>query len=683
MTNRAKRCRITRMGWRRAGLGLFLGTAILVGIPRLGPASSPASFPSALGQEPAARPSESLDAILKALLRYDYSQGVGEPLKLRAYIAAHKADPAEREEVETKLLAFLEQGPTEGGMMAACRGLRLVGTAASAPVLGQLLLAPETTDPARYALEMIPGPEADAAFLAALDRTGGEVRLGIISSLGHRAVAAAVPRLTALARREDPAAAVEAVKAMGKIGSAEAVRSLSDLLERAKGALKSGAASALLLCAEARLAVDLPDEAAELCDRVLLAGVPDVLRRAAFRERIEAAGSADDGGFVLRALSGNDQALREPAIAMIPKAFQDSEIEAVVPYLAKLTEEQQVQLTAVLAGYPTAYVLPTLLQAADSRFPSVRVEALRALEKAGNATIVEFLAARAAASTGVEQAAARETLARLKGADVDAAILNMLEKETGEKVRLELITAAGERRIVAGKPVLAELVRTGPPAVQLRAIRVLRVLAAPADLRDLISLVFAVKEEAAREEMEDTVAAVARTIPRESVRAEAVENALAAEKSPPRRADLLRVLGKIGDDSSLGVVRRALHDANPAVADAAVRALTDWPTLTARDDVLAIARTTTNPTYKVLAIRAYVRMIGLEPDLRPQGAVAGLQTILGLSDRPEEKKLVLGMLPRFPCEPGLKLAQSLAADPSVEAEAKLAAERIERSLARR
>jgi hypothetical protein len=209
------------------------------------------------------------------------------------------------------------------------------------------------------------------------------------------------------------------------------------------------------------------------------------------------------------------------------------------------------------------------------------------------------------------------------------------------------------------------------------------VLAAPADLRDLISLVFAVKEEAAREEMEDTVAAVARTIPRESVRAEAVENALAAEKSPPRRADLLRVLGKIGDDSSLGVVRRALHDANPAVADAAVRALTDWPTLTARDDVLAIARTTTNPTYKVLAIRAYVRMIGLEPDLRPQGAVAGLQTILGLSDRPEEKKLVLGMLPRFPCEPGLKLAQSLAADPSVEAEAKLAAERIERSLARR
>ena len=194
---------------------------------------------------------------------------------------------------------------------------------------------------------------------------------------------------------------------------------------------------------------------------------------------------------------------------------------------------------------------------------------------------------------------------------------------------------------------------------------------------------FAVKDEAVRVEMEDTVAAVARTIPRMSVRAEAVEIALAAEKSPARRADLLRVLGKIGDDGSLSRVRRELRDPNPAVADAAVRALVDWPTVTARDDVLAIARTTGNPTHKVLAIRAYVRMIGLEPDLRPEGAVANLETILALSDRPEEKKLVLGMLPRFPCEPGLKLARSLSGDPAVATEAKLAVERIQRSLAGR
>ncbi len=180
--------------------------------------------------------------------------------------------------------------------------------------------------------------------------------------------------------------------------------------------------------------------------------------------------------------------------------------------------------------------------------------------------------------------------------------------------------------------------------------------------------------------MQDTVAVVARTNPRELARAGEVKNRLAAEKDPRKKADLLRVLGKIGDDSALALVRAAVDDPDETVKDAAIRALADWPTIAARDDVLEIAGSSLALNHRVLAMRAYVRMIGLEPNRAPEGAAADLLKAMALAPRPEEKKLVLGLLGRFPCVMSLKAAESLLSDPTVADEAKLAADRIRKAL---
>jgi hypothetical protein len=187
-------------------------------------------------------------------------------------------------------------------------------------------------------------------------------------------------------------------------------------------------------------------------------------------------------------------------------------------------------------------------------------------------------------------------------------------------------------------------------------------------------------DETARESMEDTIAVVARTNPRELARAGEVKARIADEKDSKKRADLLRVLGKIGDDSALPLVRDALGDVDATVVDAAVRALADWPTITARDDVLEIAEASLALNHRVLAVRAYVRMIGLEPNRAAEGAAADLLKVLSLAPRPEEKKLVLGLLGRFPCVTALKTAESFLADPTVAAEAKVAADRIRKAL---
>ena len=223
--------------------------------------------------------------------------------------------------------------------------------------------------------------------------------------------------------------------------------------------------------------------------------------------------------------------------------------------------------------------------------------------------------------------------------------------------------------------------RTG--SARLSAIRAMREIATQADLGALLDLLLALEEEQAREELWSTVAAVARRNPKPSGRGNEAGALLARETDARKKGDLLRVLGKIGDDTSLPRIRLALSDNDASVVDAAVRALAEWPTASARDDVYETARTSLNMTHRVLSLRAYVRMIGLEPHRQPEGVVADLQKALAVSPRPEEKRLILGILPRFPCVSGLKTAESMIADRAISKEAKLAADRIRVVLAER
>ncbi len=622
---------------------------------------------------PGGASSDTLEAILKDLQSYDFAQGVGAMTRLRAYVFTHKDDPQARKETEAGLVRFIQGSPAPGGLMAACRALRLIGGPDSVPVLAALVLKPETTDAARYALERIPGGEADQALLAALDKSQGGVKRGLVSSLGERKSAAAVPALDRLAGGKDLALAADAVKALGKVGGPGAVRALTAVLGKAGLQLKLDAASALLLAAEDHQGT------AAIYDQLLAANLPPVMRQAAFKGKITAAGGGGKD-LILKALAGKDAVLYSPAIAMVPGNFSAGEVGRVADLLSRLPEDARIQLTAVLGGYPADAVGPYLLSAAENPSLDVRLTAIRSIGKAGDAKAVAFLATKAARTSGAEQDAAREALARIKGADVDAAILAHITRTSDDAVRAELVQAAGARRIAGAKPALVDMVKTGSPALKAKAAAALHDIAGTADIPDLLGLLLGLDDETARETMEDTVAAVARTNPRELNRAGAVKALLASEKDPKKKADLLRVLGKIGDDTGLAQIRAALADPDETVVDAAVRALVDWPTPAARDDVYEVARTSLILNHRVLAIRAFIRMVGLEPYRGPEGAAGDLLKILSLSPRSEEKKLVLAMLVRFPCVTALKTAESLQSDSALVKEAKLAADRIRQAL---
>lgn len=631
----------------------------------------------AVAPGPAAGQNDSLASILKDLQTYNTSD-VGPAMRLHAYVFAHKDNAGARKETEAALLKFVQGAPAPAGLMAACRSLGLIGGPDAVPVLAALALKPETTDAARYALERIPGNDADQALLGALDKATVEVRRGIVFSLGARRCVPAVPALAGLAAGKDTMIAADAIKALGRIGGPEAVKALGAALGKATAPLKSDIASALLASAESAAAAGDKAAATAIYDQVFAASVTTMSRQAAFRGRLALAPDAQTA--IVMALGGKDAALYAPALALVPKIFGAGEIGRVAELMPRLPADAQLQLVGLLAKYPAEAVRPTLLAAAEGPAVNLRLAALRSLAWAGDGKAVLFLANKAARTAGAEQDAAREALIRMKGLDVDAAILEHLGKAADDAVKAELVQAASARRIAGAKPALMGLVAAGSPALKAKAAAALRTLAGQADIPALLDLLAGLDDEAAREAMQDTVGAAARTSPRELARAGEVGARLGAEQDAKKRVDLLRVLGKIGDDSALAQVRKALADPDPTVADAAVRALADWPTVAARDDILDIARTSQVLNHRVLAVRAYIRLVGLEPNRAPEGAAADLLKILALAPRPEEKKLVLGLLGRFPCVTSLKTAESLLSDPTVAAEAKLAADRIRKAL---
>jgi hypothetical protein len=130
--------------------------------------------------------------------------------------------------VESKLVAVLgSPQTTSAGKDYVCRLLRQIGTAQAVPALAALLPDPKLSHMARFALQHLPDPAADAALRAALGTLSGNLKIGVVGSLGERGSRPAVADLAPLVSSADTALAAAALRALGRIGGAEAAAVLT------------------------------------------------------------------------------------------------------------------------------------------------------------------------------------------------------------------------------------------------------------------------------------------------------------------------------------------------------------------------------------------------------------------------------------------------------------------------
>lgn len=140
-----------------------------------------------------------------AIRDYEFTDS-REPLaNIEATIRSISGNPARTKELADDLAnLLLDSGASYWAKDFVCRQLWIIGGPEHVPHIASLLDDPRTTDMARYALENIRGPDADAALLAGLELARNDSKIGIINTLGMRATNYTISNRRAVERALKP-----------------------------------------------------------------------------------------------------------------------------------------------------------------------------------------------------------------------------------------------------------------------------------------------------------------------------------------------------------------------------------------------------------------------------------------------------------------------------------------------
>lgn len=615
----------------------------------------------------------SVERALQAVARYRYGASRAPITELDNFIRFSRDSTAALERLEQRLLTFFQQArTTTAGKQLICDWLSQIGGDKSAAILGRLLLQPETSDMARFALERLPSPEADRILRDALSQLDGATRIGVIASIGQRRDPQAVVALRNLLASKNPATSDAALAALGQIGTPAASEVLLTTLPAADGKLRARTIDALLLCAEQLSDQNDPAGAIAIYRELYNDQQPAPVQYAALRGLL-LAGAEEAGALVLDALHQGDSVARTTALRLIPE-LPASDIEEVVDVWPLLSTAQQWPFVAALAGRRQPAVREAISAMTGSADPAVRGAALAALATSGNAESVMLLAEAAAQNDPLREVA-RTSLYRLRGSDIDQAILQELDGAEIE-VQVELIRAIEQRRIMATAPRLLELAQHDDRQLRLQSMRALREVAGQEQLPALLQLLNLEQSDGERRELERAIAATALRQPDTPSPAAPILAALPATPSPQARASLYQVLGRIGDPAALPMLRGALQASDREAYLAAIRALGEWPTPAPAADLLTIARSATDKSQRILALRGYLQLASLDGGIADSLRLSMLQQAIPLATEPAEQRRVLGALANLRSAEALRLAQPYLQSPSLRAEAEVAILRI-------
>jgi hypothetical protein len=163
----------------------------------------------------------------------------------------------------------------------ACQQLAIVGGPDAVPALAALLGDGKLADYARSGLEIIATPAAGVALMKAMPGLSGRQLAGVIDSLGVRREIAAVPELIKLVKDESRGQVDEALSALGRIASDEAIATLRSSLKAHAAPQRIASAHAALVAAENLVKSGKSAAAKVLLGSVASADLPQHLRDAA------------------------------------------------------------------------------------------------------------------------------------------------------------------------------------------------------------------------------------------------------------------------------------------------------------------------------------------------------------------------------------------------------------------
>ncbi len=376
---------------------------------------------------------------------------------------------------------------------------------------------------------------------------------------------------------------------------------------------------------------------------------------------------------VTAALKGKDLKLRLAAARLSGELPGEQATKMFAKQLPSLSVETKVALLVALSARGDKAAADAVARLTRDRDEAVRVAAVRALAVLGDASHIRRLATLAQRRGPVGEAAL-DTLGRMRG--VDAAILTSM-RNANKRLKTVFVRTLVVRRTPGAAPALLAAAEDANASVRIAALKALGSLAEEKDVPALIALLVSAKTSREMRTAGKAVLAVCRRVDDADRCAELLIPTAANPKTPEKaRGTLLEVLGELGGKKALATVRAALKDLDDDIKDAAVRSLTRWPDAAVAPDLLDLAKNSKKLVHRVLALRGYVRVVGLPSD-RPAGdTVKMYEKGMTAAARPEDKRLVLAGMGGVAAPEALATVDGYLNDASLHGEAAAATVRI-------
>jgi HEAT repeat protein len=596
----------------------------------------------------------------QALRQYDsQSRKPVEDIAKRIRAAGH--DKALLAEIETAVLEVLKDpNASFPGKQEATRFLWEIGTARSVSVLAKMLPDPKTNDIARYALERNAAPSAAAALRAALATTRGTALVGVINSIGNRGDAQAVPALKKLSVNADPLVADAAITALGKVGTSAALAALKAIPSKGIAVY-----TAMLQTAE-KLSSSNKQAGLGLYEQLTGKAYPPVIRAAAI-QALARLNSPKAGSLALSvAQTATEPDLQREAARVAGSLAAPADTKRAASAWAKLPPGAQVALLTAWADRKEPASVPVALSALKSESQDVRRAAIQTAAVVGGPRAIAVLVPMTA--SGEDQQPARDALARMRGPGVEQALLQAAGQ--GEpSVRAVLMAVLAERATPAATTTLVTAARGTETRVAVAALRSLGRTARADQQASLTEVMVRTGNDEVRDAAREALVAVSQRAGNGTAVADSLASSVTGA-TPQAQAALLLALAEVGGDRALEALSNATESQNPDIKNAAVSALADtWSNARALPTLLKIAQSDAGKSYRVQALRGYLRIAGADERAPTETRLNRVREALSVAERPEEKRQALSVLRDVRSPAAVELAAQSLDDPELVAEA--------------
>lgn len=611
-----------------------------------------------------------------ALAGLTYSGDQASAEALDRDLAAAGTDPVRLARLESQWLGLLRRTDlTFAARQAVAQRLgsvlALSGAGADAAAyrpLGAMLLDEREAELARLALDQAPGDTLDRLLTAALPRSAGRARLGILDTLARRRTAAAVPAILPLL--DEPEAAAAAARALGAIASDAAVAALQARPEPAAAAL-----TAAKLAAAPRL----PAAAALPLLRAIEQGAREPAHRlAAFRLSLD----LDPAGATARltaALGGQDWDLKQVALESIRGSSAPGLVPALTAGLPGWDAPTQGAVLHALARRGETTALPAILAATAHADAAVRADALTALGLLpGTPAVAARLAVLAAGADADDARLARQSLTRLGGAGIDAAIVAGASQGPAQlrAVHLEML---GARHQVENLPLLLQARTEADAAVRAGALSSLGQLGTASEVPALLAWTIAATDATEQDRALRALVTVILRGPEGPERGQPVHAAILS--APPATAlRLLPALGRIGGTASADCAAALALRSDAKLAEEAVKALGRWTDASGLAALATVAEKAALPAVKASALELATRSLERSRDAWQPARTKVVAQLLPAAPAAGKAALVT-VLARANDRDALALAEQAATEAALRDDANYAATAIRAALA--